>query len=366
MTTTPDLDPSIDTDAGDAEVVTKITQPQTATQALRGDGYVVGIDLGGTKILAAVFAPDGHIVSRSKVLTGRRGGLDVVERMAVAVREAVKVAQLDLTDVRVVGTGVPGPVDPNTGIVQMAPNIPDWDLMPLREQLSSRLIGIPVATNNDVRVAVIAEHGAGAGIGTKDMVGIWPGTGVGGGLILNGEIYTGTASYAGEIGHITVRIGGEPCGCGGRGHLEAYCSRTAIVRNLQKHVKKGERTLLTRVIGKDLSRVKSSDLAQAAALGDKVVLEVLDRAARYLAIGVASIANLLNPELVVLGGGVVEALGDPFVETVTNYVRTEPFAATTNPLRILASALGDDAGVTGAAIIARQLQAKQTATSALA
>lgn len=324
--------------------------------ALAGTGYVVGIDLGGTKVLAAIFSPDGTIISRAKVVTGRTGGLDVVDRMTAAVSEAAKVVGLDLSQIVAVGTGVPAPVNPVTGVVHMTPNIAGWEDMPLKQELGGRLGGIRVAVDNDVRVAVIAEHGAGAGVGTRNMVGIWPGTGVGGGLILDGRIYTGSSSYAGEIGHITIKEGGAPCGCGGRGHLEAYCSRTAIVKQLEKLVRAGKETRLTRIVGRDVLRAKSSDLAEAANLGDAVVISVLDRTARYLAIGIASIANLLNPEMIVLGGGVIEALGDDFVENVIARVRTEPFRATTGPLKIVASALGDDAGITGAAIIARQMQ----------
>jgi glucokinase len=343
-------------DASPEEFHVQAVAAHAPGNALAGTGYVAGIDLGGTKILAAIFSPDGSIVSRAKVVTGRTGGIDVVERMAAAVREAAKVARLDLSQVAAVGTGVPAPVDPVTGVVHMTPNIDGWEDMPLKQELGGRLDGIPVAIDNDVRVAVIAEHGAGAGVGIRNMVGIWPGTGVGGGLILDGRIYTGSSSYAGEIGHITIKEGGAPCGCGGRGHLEAYCSRTAIVKHLEKLVRDGKKTRLTRIVGRDLLRAKSSDLAEAAALGDAVVVSVLDRTARYLAIGIASIANLLNPEMIVLGGGVVEALGDDFVENVAKRVRREPFRATTGPLKIVASALGDDAGITGAAIIARQMQ----------
>jgi glucokinase len=324
--------------------------------ALAGTGYVAGIDLGGTKVLAAIFSPDGTIVSRAKVDTGRIGGIDVVERMAAAVGEAAKVAGLNLSQITAVGTGVPAPVNPVTGVVHMTPNIVGWEDMPLKEELGGRLGGISVAIDNDVRVAVIAEHGAGVGVGIRNMVGIWLGTGVGGGLILDGRIYTGTSSYAGEIGHITVRQRGALCGCGGRGHLEAYCSRTAMLRQLEKLIREGHETRLTRIVGRDLLRAKSSDLAEAAALGDSAVISVLDRTARYIAVGIATIANLLNPEMIVLGGGVIEALGDDFIANVAKRVRTEPFKATTGPLKIVASALGDDAGITGAAIIARQMQ----------
>jgi len=368
-----DADPiAADHDGNGAEVILDDEHPmeahtevhtRAASPALIGEGYVAGIDLGGTKILAAIFAPDGTIVSRSKVLTGSVGGLDVIDRMAAAVREAAGVAGLSLSQITAVGTGVPGPVNPDTGVVHVTPNIPGWELMPLRDELSSRL-GIPVAVDNDVRVAVIAEHGAGAGQGARNMVAVWPGTGVGGGIIINGKIYTGAGSYAGEIGHITVKVGGAPCGCGGRGHLEAYCSRTAIVKRLHKLVRSGHKTRLTRIAGKNILKAKSSDIAEAASLGDPLVLDVLERTARYLAVGIASVSNLLNPELVVLGGGVVEALGAPYIDLITAFVREQPFAATTGPLRIVQSALGDDAGVTGAAIIARQIHNRHNSEEA--
>jgi glucokinase len=320
---------------------------------LAGEGYVAAVDLGGTKILAAIFDADGKIVSRTKKPTGHDHTPAVIlDRIAACVRQAAQGAGIAPETLRAVGLGAPGPIDQNEGTILIAPNL-DWENVPLRGELESRL-GIPVEVGNDVRVAVIAEHGVGAGRGAKDMVGIWPGTGVGGGLILNNTLYTGSRAFAGEIGHITVKAGGPRCACGGRGHLEALCSRTAIVRAIAKAVKRGRRTLLTKLTGKDVARATSGDLAAAWTRGDRVVIEAVDDAARYLALGIASIANLLNPELVVLGGGVVEGLGEPLVAQVRAHVSKMPLTSSTGPLRIVKSALGDDAGITGGALLARR------------
>ena len=276
----------------------------------------------------------------------------VLDRIAACVRQAAQAAGVAPESLRAAGLGAPGPIDEQEGTILIAPNL-DWENVPLRGGLEARL-GIPVELGNDVRVAVLAEHGVGAGRGAKDLVGIWPGTGVGGGLILNDVLYTGSRAYAGEIGHITVKAGGPRCACGGRGHLEARRSWTAIVRTVARAVKRGEKTLLTRLAGKDVTRATSGDLATAWTRGDRVVLDAVDRAARYLALGIASVANLLNPELVVLGGGVVEGLGEPLVAQVRAHVARMPLTSSTGSLRIVKSALGDDAGITGGALIARR------------
>lgn len=342
---------AVDGEAAGAQVAAAVNG---APSALAGEGYVGAVDLGGTKILAAVFAPDGTIAGRAKKATGRDHSLETVaDRMADCVREAARSARVDAAQLRAVGVGAPGTIEAATGVVLTAPNL-DWENVPLKAELEARL-GVPVDVDNDVRVAVIAEHAAGAGKGVQNMVGIWPGTGVGGGVVLNGQLFRGTNGLAGEIGHITVKAGGPRCSCGGRGHLEALASRTAIVREIAKAAKRGTATRLAQIVRGDLTTATSGDLAKAWGRGDKVVSRVLDRAARHLAHGIASVANLLNPELVVLGGGVVEALGDRFVEQIAQEVRKLPLHESTRSIRIVRAAFGDDAGISGAAIIARRL-----------
>jgi glucokinase len=323
--------------------------------ALAGTGYVAGIDLGGTKILVAIVAPNGSIVTRAKKKSGRGGGDAgvVIDRIADCVRDATNVAGINLSQIQAIGIGAPGPIVLETGVVSVAVNL-GWHDVPLKAELERRL-GVPVAVDNDVRVAVLAEYLAGAGRGSRNMVGIWPGTGIGGGIILNGEIFVGSTNSAGEVGHMTIKAGGAVCACGGKGHLESLASRSAIVRDITKRVEAGEKTALTSIIGPDVSLATSGDLAEARRQGDKLVIRVLDRAARYLSIGIASLANVLNPEVVVLGGGLVQALGDPFVRLIAQKVEGRPLLAGTQALKIVQSVFGDDAGIIGSALVARGL-----------
>ena len=328
------------------------TAPAPGARPLAGPGYAAAIDLGGTKILAAILGPDGRVISRAKKMThAKRGAAAIVDRMAAAVREAAAEAGVEVAELAGAGVGAPGPIDEAGGTVLVAPNL-GWEHFPLRAELEARL-DRPVFLGNDVSVAVLAEHRAGAGVGARHMVGIWPGTGVGGGIVANGELYGGAGSLAGEVGHITIKAGGPKCGCGGRGHLEAFCSRTAIVKTIARAVKRGGKTALGKDEG-EILEATSGDLAKARAKGDELVMKALDRSAKYLALGIASVTNLLNPELVVLGGGVVEALGDEYVEQVAQLVRRAPLHAATHQVRIVRSVLGDDAGITGAALLVRQ------------
>ncbi len=320
---------------------------------LAGDGYVGAIDLGGTKVLAAIVAPDGQIVSRAKKSTGKdaRPG-PVLDRLAETVRKAAESAGIEVSQLRAVGLGAPGPVDAEAGVLHAAPNLDGWKDVPIAEELSRRL-GVPVGLDNDVRVAVMAEHAAGAGRGVRSWVAIWPGTGIGGGLVLDGQLWRGATGAAGELGHITVQAGGPRCGCGARGHLEALASRSAIVRYLARRAKKGHKTMLTQLAG-EVEDSKSGDLAEAFQKGDKEVVRAIERAAKYLAIGIASVANTVNPEMVVVGGGLTGALGEPFIRLIAKELEGRPMRTATDGLRIVQSQLGDDAGIAGAALVARR------------
>src|SRR5581483_169807 len=331
---------------------------EVPSSPLAGSGYVGAVDLGGTKILAAIVAPNGEIVARAKKSTGKDGRpRPVIDRIAAAVREATHQANVEVGQLRAVGIGAPGPVDAARGVLRTAPNLDGWEDVPLADELSGRL-GVPVGLDNDVRVAVLAEQAAGAGRGARNWIAIWPGTGVGGGVVLDGQLWRGTTGSAGELGHITVKAGGPRCGCGAKGHLEALASRTGVVREIARRVKKGHRTSLERLAkGGDVENAKSGDLAEAYAQGDKETVRALNRAAKYLAIGIASVANTVNPELVVLGGGLVEALGEPFVRRVEKELRGRPMVAATDAVRVAQSQLGDDAGIVGAALVARRLAA---------
>jgi glucokinase len=334
-------------------VVKSLDRAVSDSEPLAGDGYVGAVDLGGTKILAAVVGPDGQVISRSKKSVGKNHApTAVIDRIAECVRDAARGAGIQPGEVRAVAIGAPGPVVPGEGIVTVAVNL-DWHDVPLRAELERRL-GVPVVVDNDVRVAVLGEHAVGAGRGTRNLVGIWPGTGIGGGVILDGQILTGVNNAAGEIGHMTIKAGGPRCACGARGHLESLASRSAVTRDIAQRVKKGQKTALTQIVGGDVANATSSDLADAYRQGDKLVIKVANRAAKYLAIGIASVANVLNPEMVILGGGLTEALGEPFVHQVQKELEGRPMLAATQSLKVVKSELGDDAGVVGAALLARR------------
>jgi glucokinase len=323
--------------------------------ALGGEGHVGAIDLGGTKIFGAVFAPDGRIVGRATVLVGRdRTPSAVVDRLAEAIDAAAADARLARRELRAVATGAPSPVELATGVVVHAPNLGWHQPVPLRDQLGRRL-GMPVAVENDVRAAVLGENAAGAGRGVRNWVGVWPGTGIGGGVVIDGELFRGASNSAGEFGHMTVKAGGVPCGCGGLGHLESYASRTGIVNAIAEAVRGGERTVLSEWVGGDLTLASGADLGRAWRAGDAIVGRVVEEAATYLAVGIASIANCINPELVVFGGGVVEGLGDRFLALVAERLRGQEMVAATDPLRLVRCQLGDDAGLCGAALAARRV-----------
>jgi glucokinase len=315
---------------------------------------VIGIDLGGTKILAAVVDPAGTIRGLSKRRTrAELGPVEVIARVTETAREAAAEAGLTMAGVAAVGIGVPGPLDPQTGVVSYAPNLPGWEKIPLGRKLSD-VLGVPVYAENDVNVGTLGEYVRGAGRGTRDMVGIFVGTGVGGGIILDGALRGGYRHAAGEIGHMVVAAGGPYCGCGRQGCLEAVASRTAIERDLRAGVANGRENLLFEFAGPGLERLTSGVLADAWDAGCPLTREIIGRAQWYLGLHAASIINLIDPEMLVYGGGLVEAMGDRFLAPI-RAIGYEHLLQQSGPLvRIVPAELGDNAGVLGAAVVAQQ------------
>ncbi len=316
--------------------------------------YVIGMDLGGTKILAAVVNKRGRIQGEAKTKTRPDEGPEaILKRMAAVARQAARNAQVDWSAIQGMGVGAPGPLNPETGIVHHAPNLPGWDEVPLAPRLS-KLLGIPVFLENDVNLGTLGEHVLGAGRGTKDMVGIFVGTGVGGGLILGGKLRSGHRHAAAEVGHMVVLAGGPVCGCGKQGCLEALASRTAIERDIRTALNTGRESLVPG-LGQGDEPLTSGILAKAFRQGDPLVTEVLSRAQWYLGLLTASIVNLIDPEMVVLGGGLVEAMGEEFLEPIRQTARQHFIQqADADQVQIVAARLGDHAGVLGAAVLAWQ------------
>jgi glucokinase len=306
----------------------------------------IGIDLGGTKIYGArVDAERGEIAAEAKAKTPVQGGpLAVVDTIVKVV------ADLDGAAGTIpVGVGAPGVVDVERGIVRAAPNLPGWiEPFGLGDALADALSGAKVVVDNDVNVGTLAEHRLGAGKGAGNLLGVFVGTGVGGGLVLDGALRRGPSGMAGEIGHVVVKHNGRVCGCGGRGHLEAYAGRAGMERRARELEAKGHDTVLT-----DLAKAKrmtSSVWAKALAAGDRVAIELIDEGVAALGQAIASAVTLLDIDLVVLGGGLADRLGSSYVTRVRQAVRAQVFAG--RQVDVVAAELGDAAGAMGAALLA--------------
>lgn len=316
--------------------------------------YFLGIDLGGTKILAGVFDVRLELQGDSKLSTKADRGVDaVIDRIARCAREALDECDLDLKQVRGLGVGAPGAADSESGRIIIAPNLPGWKDVPLKKELEKRL-KIPVSVGNDCNVCTLGVFEQEYKAKPRHLAGIFIGTGIGAGLILNGGLYCGHNLTAGEVGHMVIEINGPKCSCGNRGCLEALASRTAIFRKIQSAVKDGQKTVLTDMLGSELEDMRSGDLRKAVRRGDKFVEKVVLEAAEYAGIGVANVINLLNPEVVVLGGGLIEALQEEMMPVISKTAKEHALSGTSSGIEIKASKLGDHAGITGAAVLARR------------
>ena len=319
-------------------------------------GYTVGIDLGGTKILAAVIDPAGTPLERIKRKTRPELGVEaLLERVVRTAREAIEESGVNPRQITAVGIGVPGPINSQTGVIVEAPNI-GFKSINIKKYLEERL-GYPTSATNDVNAGTWGEFALGAGRGSASCLGVFVGTGIGGGIVIDRKLYEGAGMLAGEIGHIVVDPNGPLCGCGRHGCLEAFASRTAITRDLWALIAKGAKSVLTTMVDKKSGQIRSGQLKRAYDERDKVVTKVLNRAAEVLGIGLASSASLLNPECIILGGGVVTALGAPYLDLVRASMAQHTFQAVMNSSRLELATLGDDAVLLGAALLARQRRA---------
>ncbi len=320
----------------------------------QGNGHpVVGIDLGGTKILSGVVSADNRILGRAKRSTpAKEGGAAIVNTIVECVDEAIEIAGLTRRDIVAAGIGSPGPLDVNEGVILFSANL-NVKNFPIGPELSAAL-GQPVLVRNDVRVGAYGELRLGAGQGYRNIVAVFVGTGIGGCLILDGKIFEGSTGNAGELGHMIIKAGGPRCGCGHRGCMEALASKTAIIRRIDKALRKGLPTVLAERIGRRGGRLKSRDIAEAVQIGDVVALKEVQRAAHFLGIGLGSLVNVFGPEIIVIGGGIAEALGEPYVELVRAAVRSHSLTDPNRKIRVERAALGDDAGILGAALMARE------------
>ena len=329
---------------------------------LKQKAYALGIDLGGTKTLAAVIdVASGEVIGSARKRTRAERGQDFVSLRTIELATAaINAANLSPDDpIIAIGVGAAGQVDRKKGVVLDAPNLGVHD-MPLGEILGNQF-GKPVYVGNDVEVAAQGENIYGSGHGYNNFVCIFIGTGIGSGIIQNGHLYTGLTGTAGEVGHTIIEANGRICGCGGRGCLEAYASRTAITKAIMAEIHHGRSSILADDVARQLRQgetvIRSGILADAIKQKDELTIEIIAEAGDYLGRALGSILNFYNPDCIILGGGVIESV-DLLFETAVHRARTTALAAPSKT-PILRAKLGDFSGVVGAACLGAQLTGYQ-------
>jgi len=307
---------------------------------------VIGVDLGGTNLRTALLTTDGDILEFHKETTQASEGWEkVLHRIAANIARQQEAASARGMTVQVVGVGAPGVIQMNTGVVVKSPNFPDWNNLPLREKLESRL-HLPVFIENDANAAALGEQWRGAAKGIDSMILLTLGTGVGGGIVLNKKIWHGADGMAGEIGHLTLIPDGRRCSCGNNGCLEMYASARGIVQSYHEAAGKS-------VPEDDLNAVTSEKVYLMAQAGDQTARRVMKEAGRMLGIALAGLINIFNPEMIVLGGRIKDAWPF-FIDSTREEVLRRAFLAPAQRAQIVPSLLGDDAGMVGAAAAALQ------------
>ncbi len=302
--------------------------------------YNICLDVGGTKVLGAIFNEKDEIIYRLKKRSksGGNASADVEKVIIDVVNEMIRESGIDRKELNAIASCAPGVIDPEHGIVLFTPNLPwkDYDIAgAMRKQF-----GVPFYVGNDVNLGVLGEYHFGAGRGYKNIVGFFVGTGMGGGLVLNGELYTGHLFKAAEYGHMILDPEGPLCNCGQRGCLEAFSSKQGMSAYIRQQVARGRESLMADAVTEGVFRSKK--LVKALEAGDAVAEEAVDRACHWLAVAVGNMINIFSPDLVILGGGVIEALGDLFLKKVLSEVDRYCMPQIRSTVELKCAALGDD------------------------
>jgi glucokinase len=314
--------------------------------------YCIGFDLGGTKMIAALVDGEGRILSRARGKTpGEEGADAVAAAMAETVREVCAEGGIEPSAVRAIGAAVPGVIESGRGTVTLTNlNLKDY---PLRDSLEKAL-GVKVVLENDVNAGTWAEFSVGAAVGYRHVIGVFVGTGIGGGLVLDGKLYRGARGAAGEIGHLIIQDGGPLCGCGQYGCLEAFASRTAMAKDAVAAAAAGNLPELIDKTGTDFKKFKSSVFERGLEKENPAIAKIVDRAAYHLGVGLANAAMLLNPEAFVIGGGFADRLREGYLKRVTETMRERTMPFVGKGVKVLLGSLGDDAVPLGAALLAME------------
>ena len=309
---------------------------------------VVAIDLGGSKIAAAIISPKYKILAREYHPTLASQGVDsVINRIASAVEQITAATGTALSQTCGISIAAAGAIDQKRGMVTLSPNLPGWRDVPLSGIIQERLRS-QIWLINDANAAALGEHYLGAGRGAKNLIYLTVGTGIGGAIIIEGRLYTGVCGSAGEIGHMTIDTNGPRCECGNVGCLETLASGKAIAREAVRRIGSGERPSLAELVNGKIADITAREVATAAQQGDALANDVIKHVATYLGVGMVSLVNIFNPEMIIVGGGVA-SVGDLLFEPARQIVKERAFPVSAAAVRIVTTELGNDAGLVGAA-----------------
>ncbi|MDP2942070.1 MAG: ROK family protein [Candidatus Omnitrophota bacterium] len=303
--------------------------------------YYLGIDIGGTNIRLGIVDGKGKVLIRYRIPTLKEQGKDkVITRLLRAIEFIIKKSA---RPVKGIGIGCPGPLDGKRGIVLSPPNLPDWKGVPLKKIVEKRF-RLPVILENDANLIGLGENWRGAGKNASSMVLLTLGTGIGSALILDKKLWSGSGGFASEFGHVSINLNGPRCGCGNRGCIEVYASATAVARRLKEALKKGE---TSRVFKSTKDNITADRIYLAAKKGDRLSRRIVDETGLYLGAAVANIVNALNPEMIVISGGMAKA-GKSLLDKIKKTVKERALKESRRGLKIVVGRLGEDAGIIGA------------------
>jgi glucokinase len=316
---------------------------------------VIALDIGGTKIMTAIFAPDGRLLANEVRPTLAAEGVDlVIDRLFSAIESILFSNALKPSQLGAIGIACAGGIDTGRGVVVTpSPHLPDWAGLPLVDIIQKKF-KVAAYLVNDASAAALGEQRCGAGRGVPNLVLLTLGTGIGGGIIIDGRLYLGARGGAGEIGHITVDADGPECGCGNVGCLEMLASGTAIAREAIERIRRGDKSSLVALVKGEIDDITAATVGKAARSDDKLAQEVIARAAYYLGIGMVNIVNIFDPEMLVIGGGMSEP-GEMILGPGRKMVAQQVFSLSARSVKIVTAQLGNEAGVYGAAAFALEM-----------
>lgn len=313
----------------------------------------IGFDLGGTKMLSVVFDSEFKSVGQSRKRTNGKEGMESgLERIAKTIQKSLDDAKIDAKDLAGIGIGCPGPIDLDAGVLCEAPNL-GWEDVPIRDRLEAKF-GCPVVVSNDVDAGVYGEYRFGAAKGARCALGVFPGTGIGGGCVYEGKIIRGLKRSCMEIGHVPIMASGPLTGSARRGTLESVASRLAIAAAVAQAAYRGEAPRVVELAGTDLSEIRSGVISKAIRGGDEVVERIVRQAAETIGVAIAGAVLMISPDTIVLGGGLVEAMPDLIVKEVRRAIQKNVLESFADSFRVIVAELGDDAAAIGAAGWAEQ------------